>query len=103
MEVPVAQLVEGCNAVGVMILFAAFVFAILQRLMPTFIFILLGLVLLYGMNILRIALISLGIFWQPDWSSALHDLVFPGIIYGTVLLLWIFWIWCYNLIYKSDE
>ena len=103
MEVPVAQLVEGCNAVSVMILFAAFVFAIPQRLMPTFIFILLGMVLLYGMNILRIALISLGIFWQPDWSSALHDLVFPWIIYGTVLLLWIFWIWRYNLIYKSDE
>ena len=103
MEVPVAQLVEGCNAVSVMILFAAFVFAIPQRLMPTFIFILLGTVLLYGMNVLRIALISLGIFWQPGWSSALHDLVFPGIIYGTVLLLWIFWIWRYNLIYKSDE
>lgn len=96
MDTPVAQLVEGCNAVSVIILFAAFVFAIPHKISDTLLFALLGVVLLYGINILRVAFICVGIYLWPEWSSVLHDLVFPGIIYGTVLLLWIFWIWRYQ-------
>jgi len=98
---PVAWLVEGCNAVSVMILFTAFVVAIPQRITHTLSFVILGVFLIHMINIGRIALISLGIYWRPGWSSVLHDLVFPGLIYGTVLLLWIYWIWRYKL--KTDE
>ena len=103
MGTPVAQLVEGCNAVSVMILFAAFVFAIPQKMAHSIIFIVFGFVLLYGINIARIALISIGIYLWPEWTTVLHDLVFPGIIYGTVLLLWILWIWRYKSKFKTHE
>ena len=96
MGTPVAQLVEGCNAVSVIILFVAFVFAIAHNISDTLLFALTGVMLLYGINILRIAFICVGIYLWPEWSSVLHDLVFPGIIYGTVMLLWIFWIWRYQ-------
>jgi len=96
MGTPVAQLVEGCNAVSVIILFVAFVFAIPHNISDTLLFALFGVVLLYGINILRVAFICVGIYLWPEWSSVLHDLVFPGIIYGTVMLLWIFWIWRYQ-------
>lgn len=102
-DTPVAQLVEGCNAISVMILFAAFVLAIPQRIWDSIIFILSGMISLYAINILRIALISIGIYLRPEWSSVLHDLVFPGIIYGTVLLLWIVWIWRYKSTLDADE
>ncbi len=103
MGVPVAQLVEGCNAVSVMILFAAFILAIPQGIKYTLGYVFLGSILLYGINILRIALISIGIYLWPNWSEVLHDLVFLGIIYGTILLLWILWMWRYKLKLNKDE
>lgn len=103
MNQPVARLVEGCNAVSVMILFVAFVIGIPQKISRSLWFILFGCIALYGINILRIVLISIGIYARPSWTAILHDLVFPGIIYGTVLLLWIIWIWQYKSKVNSDE
>ena len=96
MNQPVARLVEGCNSLSVMILFAAFVIAIPQKIARSLLFLLFGFMALYAINILRIVLISMGIYARPSWTTILHDLVFPGIIYGTVLLLWIIWIWQYK-------
>ncbi|WP_442846531.1 exosortase family protein XrtF [Leeuwenhoekiella sp. H156] len=88
----VARVVEGCNAVSVMILFAAFILAFYQGLRPTLLFILGGGVLIYSINIIRIALLSIGLYQYPDYKDLLHDVVFPGIIYGLVVVLWLFWI-----------
>lgn len=103
MDTPVAQIVEGCNAVSIMILFAAFVLAISHRWSHSIIFVLCGIFLLHWINLGRIALISVGIYLRPGWTAVLHDLVFPGIIYGTVLILWIFWIWRSKSNLKTDE
>lgn len=87
-----ANIVEGCNGVSIIILFIAFVLAFAQGLKKTFLFLLAGSVLIYVMNIIRIGILSIAIKNYPHHQEVLHQLVFPGIIYGTVVLLWFFWV-----------
>ena len=85
----VSRMVEGCNAISIMILFGAFIFAFYKGKV-TYLFVGVGLLLLYISNVLRIAGINIG-----------HDYLFPAIIYGMVVLLWIVWIKFFVL--KKDE
>ncbi|HET8809841.1 MAG TPA: exosortase family protein XrtF [Flavobacteriaceae bacterium] len=85
------RVVEGCNAISVIILFVSFVVAFFNGWKPTLLFIFGGAVLLYVMNIFRIALLTIGLYGFPQYKQLLHDIVFPAIIYGTVFLLWFLW------------
>ncbi len=85
------RMVEGCNAISIMILFAAFIFAFYKGT-KTFVFAAVGLVLLHIMNVLRIAGLNILIFEKPEYGKIGHDYFFPAIIYGTVVVLWIVWI-----------
>lgn len=87
-----ARIVEGCNAISVIILFASFVFAFSARFKATLWFILLGSVLIFVLNICRIALLTVGLFYFPESESVLHNIVFPVVIYGVVFVLWIVWV-----------
>lgn len=91
-----ARVIEGCNAISVMLLFVAFILAFFDGKKKTFLFILGGLVLIYAMNILRIALLTVGIINYPEHIELLHGTIFPAIIYGTVFLLWLGWISAYK-------
>lgn len=84
-------MVEGCNAISVMILFLAFIFAFYQGI-KTLWFALAGLFFLYFVNIFRIAVINIIILDFPEYATMSHDYLFPAIIYGGVVLLWIIWI-----------
>ena len=79
-----------------LILFLAFMLSFFGKLKPTLIFILAGLAIIYGINIVRIALLSIGIYEMPEKAHFLHEIVFPLVIYGTVFLLWIIWIYIYT-------
>ena len=87
-----AHIIEGCNAVSIMILFVAFVISFAQHWKKTLLFILAGAVLIYAMNIVRIAILGVMLFEYPQYNKMLHGVVFPGIIYGMVFLLWMFWV-----------
>lgn len=91
-----ARVVEGCNAISVMLLFVAFVIAFFDGKKKTFLFIFGGLALIYGMNVLRIALLTVGIIEYPEHTELLHGTIFPAVIYGTVFLLWLGWINAYK-------
>ena len=91
-----ARVVEGCNAISIMLLFVAFVLAFFDGKKKTFLFILGGLTLIYGMNVLRIALLTAGIIKYPKYTELLHGTIFPAVIYGTVFLLWMGWINAYK-------
>lgn len=84
-------MIEGCNAISIMILFLAFIFAFYQGA-KTFWFALVGLIFLYFTNIFRIAVINIVILELPEFADASHDYLFPAIIYGGVVFLWIVWI-----------
>lgn len=89
-ELPVSRMVEGCNAVSVMILCVAFIFAFYQG-RKTFAYALVGLVFLYVTNVFRIVGINILCIEKPEWGDAAHDYLFPSVIYGSVVVLWLIW------------
>ena len=88
----VIRIVEGCNAVSVIILFVSFVIAFSGKFKTTVLFILSGILLIYIMNIIRIALLAVLLFYFPQSEHILHGVLFPLIIYGMVFILWVFWV-----------
>ena len=88
----VARIVEGCNSVSVIILFIAFITAFANGFRRTLLFIIFGSLLIYIINIFRIAVISIAIYKYPQYEMFLHDIVFPGLIYGVTVLLWVIWV-----------
>lgn len=92
----VTRMVEGCNAVSVMILFVSFIFAFYKGI-KTFIFAIAGLLLLYIMNVLRIVGLNIVVSDYPTYGKMVHDYAFPAVIYGSVVLLWLVWIKCFAL------
>lgn len=87
-----ARIVEGCNAISVIILFASFIFAFSSNFKNTFLFILFGSVFVFILNIFRIALLTVGLYNYPEYEEFLHNIVFPVVIYGVVFVLWIVWV-----------
>ncbi|GAA4236989.1 hypothetical protein GCM10022291_22740 [Postechiella marina] len=98
-----ARVIEGCNSISVIILFVSFVIAFSGQLKDTVLFVLSGGVLLYVVNLLRIVMLSIGIYHFPDKSGFLHTVIFPGIIYGMVFLLWMFWVNRFSKLNKKNE
>lgn len=88
----VSRVVEGCNALSVIILFAAFVVAFSGKWKQTIGFIFFGSVLIHVLNVLRIALLSMALFYYPEQEPFLHGVVFPLFIYGVVFGLWVIWV-----------
>lgn len=92
----VARIIEGCNSVSIIILFVSFMLAFFGRVKPTLFYILAGSIIIYITNILRIGVLAIGIYEFPQHAYFLHSIAFPLIIYGTVFLLWVFWIAIYS-------
>tara|TARA_R100001015_G_C4570483_1_gene128631 strand:+ start:310 stop:861 length:552 start_codon:yes stop_codon:yes gene_type:complete len=98
----VARVIEGCNGTSVIILFIAFVVAFAGRAKTTFFYILSGSVLIYTVNLFRIVILAIGLYHYPWRKEILHSVVFPGMIYGMVFLLWMFWVNRFSKIKKTN-
>lgn len=98
----VLRIVEGCNALSVIILFIAFVVSFAGKAKQTLLFILVGSVLIHVLNVFRIALLTVLLYHFKAQETFLHDLLFPTIIYGFVFLLWVFWVNKFSLYAKKS-
>lgn len=87
----VTRMVEGCNAISVIILFVSFIFAFYKGT-KTFVFVGISLLILYIMNVLRIVGLNIVAADYEKYSKMVHDYVFPAVIYGSVVVLWLVWI-----------
>lgn len=88
----VYRVIEGCNAVSVMILFASFILAFSKTWLKTLGFILCGILVIYITNILRLVLLAIIYADYPQYKDFSHNVLFPAIIYGTVIIMWLYWI-----------
>jgi len=95
-----AFIVEGCNAISIIILFIAFIVAFAGKFKTTVLYILFGSLLIYFTNILRIAIISVALYEYPQYQNVLHEIIFPSIIYGMTFLLWFVWIRYFSTLKK---
>ena len=88
----VSRVIEGCNALSVIILFISFIIAFTGKFKKTLFFIVLGTLLIHFFNIIRIALLSMAVYHFPQYQDFLHSVIFPLFIYGVVFLLWVIWV-----------
>lgn len=86
------SIVEGCNSISVIILFMAFVIAFAENFKKTVLFLFAGAVLIYIINLLRIAALVVALYKYPHYENVLHSVVFPGVIYSFVFILWMIWV-----------
>ena len=91
-NVAIVRIVEGCNAVSVMILFTAFITAFSGKLLQTTIYIMFGVLIIHLLNVLRIALLTMGLIHYKVYEHLMHDIIFPLFIYGVVFGLWLIWV-----------
>ncbi len=98
----VARVVEGCNSVSVIILFLSFIVAFAGGFRKTALYILAGSVLIYSVNLIRIVVLSIGLYHYPWRREILHTVIFPLIIYGMVFLLWMFWVNRYTKMHQTN-
>ena len=96
----VATIVEGCNAISIIILFLSFVFAFFGSFRSTLLYAFAGSIIIYAFNLIRIVVLSIGLYHYPWRREFLHTVVFPLLIYGTVFLLWMIWV---NRFSKSKQ
>lgn len=87
-----ARVIEGCNGMSIIILFVSFIVAFSGKIKTTVLYLLSGSVILYVVNLLRIVILSIGLYHYPWRKEELHTVIFPAIIYGMVFLLWMFWV-----------
>lgn len=97
----VARIIEGCNALSVIILFIAFVVAFTGKWKSTILFIIGGSLLIHVLNIARIALLAIALYHYPGWEPMLHGVIFPLFIYSVVFMLWVIWVNKYSLYAKK--
>lgn len=97
----ISRIIEGCNAISVMILFISFVIAFTGKFKKTILFILFGLALIHILNIARIVLLCIALYHLPQYEHLLHGVIFPLMIYGVVFLLWVIWVNKYSLYAKG--
>lgn len=98
----VARIIEGCNALSIIVLFSAFIIAFRSTFKRTLFFVFAGSVLIYAVNLLRIAILAVALYEYPEQESLLHGVIFPGLIYGMVFLLWFFWVKNITLVKSND-
>jgi exosortase family protein XrtF len=89
---PMARIIEGCNALSVIILFVSFIIAFSGKLKPTILYSIGGSVIIHILNVIRIALLCVFMYYYPKQQHFLHGVVFPLFIYGVVFILWIIWV-----------
>ncbi|NRD20936.1 exosortase family protein XrtF [Winogradskyella eckloniae] len=88
----VARVIEGCNAISVIILFLSFIIAFAGKFKSTLLFGLAGSIIIYVFNLIRIVILSIGLYHYPWRKEILHTVIFPMLIYGTVFILWMVWV-----------
>lgn len=86
------KVIEGCNAVSIFILFLSFIFSFKGKWKQYVWFIPAGALFLHISNVFRIVLIGYVFYFHRTYTTLFHDFVFPGILYGSVLILWILWV-----------
>ena len=85
-------------------LFISFLIAFAGKPKTTFFYALSGSVLIYTINIVRIAVLSIGLYHYPWRRDILHTVIFPLLIYGMVFILWMVWVRRFSYIsIKNNE
>lgn len=86
------EVVNGCNGLAVIGLFLGFVMAFPGTMRRRLVFVPLGILTLYVVNVGRLAMLVLVQHYRPGWFDLVHEFAATGIYYVIVFGLWIAWV-----------
>jgi exosortase family protein XrtF len=87
-----ARIIEGCTAVSVIILFVAFVVSFGSSIKKSLLFAVAGSIIIFVFNWFRIVFLGYLLYLFPQWQDIAHRVVFPALIYGLVVLMWMYFV-----------
>ncbi len=82
----------NCNGLAVFSLFAGFVLIFPRQLIQKIVFIPIGLLFLFMLNVARVVVLTLCQIYHPDWLDFNHKYTFTILIYAAVFGLWMLWV-----------
>ncbi len=83
---------EGCNGLNVMIVFVCFLAAFRGNAKATFFFAIAGILMIYVMNLGRVATLYYIAEQFPRYLYFFHKYLLTGLLYIVVFGLWILWV-----------
>lgn len=85
------EILNGCNALNLMILFSSFIICLEGKLLKKFQFLIMGIIIIYVLNILRIISFSLATVYFQEYWSIFHEISPFIFFYPVILWLWYKW------------
>jgi exosortase family protein XrtF len=89
----IVSVFEGCNGINVAIVFMSFLVAFGPINRKLIWFTLVGLVIIYVVNVLRIVFLFVVTIRLPDYFYLAHKYLFTASIYVIVFTLWLWWLY----------
>ena len=81
-----------CNGLALFALFASFILATPVSIKPKLIFIPLGIIVIFLLNVIRISALTLNVKYYPESVDFNHHYLFTFIVYGVTFWIWIIWV-----------
>jgi exosortase family protein XrtF len=89
---PIISVDTPCNGLPMLYLFASFILVYPGPWKRKLIFIPAGLIIIHGINLIRIILLSYISLYSSDYFYFNHKYLFQIIVYGLVISMWLYWI-----------
>lgn len=90
-EAPGILLVDGCTGISAIGLFIGFVIAYPGQWIPRLSYIVIGIGIIYLVNIIRIGVLVVAQVQWPEFFSFTHDYSTTAIFYLVIFALWVIW------------
>lgn len=82
----------GCNGFEIYCIFAGFIIIFSGKFWKTFIYIIIGVIILYISNILRVGMLAIDHYKRLDMFQFNHKFTYVVMVYSLVFALWYYWI-----------
>lgn len=83
---------HGCNSLSLMVLFSGFILAFPGAIKSKVLFIPVGILIIYGINILRIVGLAWTWYYHHTWTDFNHKYLFTAFMYAAIFGLWLLWV-----------
>ena len=94
---------NNCDALSLFALFTGFILAFPGKVKSKYWYIPLGITLIFLVNSFRIVALAIIDTYSREWTKFNHSYTFNIIIYGFILLLWMYWVNRFSFAKKSER
>ncbi len=84
-------IVWACTGIKQMVIFSCILLASRGPWLQKLWFVPMGIAVCYVVNLARLTLLALVVYYCPDWFDVLHEHVSKYLFYAIIFLLWVWW------------